>query len=344
MFRKIFLFIVLEFLEMNTQSMDGLEKIQKIKGKKFLFKVETSAKANDYAKYEELRFGIWGEPTDTLPGERNMICENFLHEGSSLFIAVYVADEKEQFREDKEHFIGFSYGFVGLKDKKVGFRWTDNLLFFSQYTAVRSDFQAYGLGILIKEFQKEKIMDMFGIYTITCTYDPLTGINAYRNIHHFGMEVEEYREACYGDFGGYLNRPDVPCDRFFVSWDLRKEVKRPRYELEFLVDSGKLVLSSDSIEVRGRRGQVKLEVVKAVNLDLDSDFLLVEIPYDFYFMLRETDVPQKRIRNIPLDWRLKSRKVFQTYLERRYKIVDFRAFEKDNRTRDFYVLQRLKCD
>jgi len=324
--------------------MKGLEKIQEIKGKKFLFKVETSDETSDYTKYEELRFGIWGDPRDNLAGVRNLVCENFFHTGSSLFIAVYAEDEEGRFEEDEEHFIGFSYGFFGVKDKKKGFKEIDNIFYYSQYVGVRKDFQNYGIGILIKEFQRDKLIEIFGIYKVTSTYDPLTGINAYRNIHHFGMEVEEYREACYGDFGGYLNRPDVPCDRFFVSWDLRKEVKRPRYELEFLVDSGKLVLSSDSIEVRGRRGQVKLEVVKAVNLDLDSDFLLVEIPYDFYFMLTETDVPHKKIRNIPLDWRLKSRKVFQTYLEGRYKIVDFRAFEKDNRTRDFYVLQRLKCD
>jgi len=196
------------------------------------------------------------------------------------------------------------------------------------------------LGIWIKEFQKEKLLDIFGIYKVTSTYDPLTGINAYRNIHHFGMDVQEYREACYGDFGGYLNRVDVPCDRFFVSWDLRKKVERPEYDLEFLLDSGKVALSSYSVEIRGPRGQVKLEVIEAVNLDLDSDFLLVEIPYDFYFMLRETDVPQKKIRKIPLDWRLESRKVFQAYLGRRYKIIDFRSIEKDDRKRNFYVLER----
>lgn len=320
--------------------MKELEKIQKVKGKRFLFKVETSAKASDYAKYEELRCGIWGDPRDKLPGMRNMVCENFFHSGSGLFIAVYAEDEEGRFREDKDHFIGFSYGFVGVKDNEVGFREIDNLLYYSQYVGVRRDFQSYGLGILIKEFQKEKLMEIFGIYKVTSTYDPLTGVNAYRNIHHLGMDVVEYREACYGDFGGFLNRPDVPCDRFFLSWDLRKKAERPSYDLEFLVDSGKLALSSDNVEIEGRSGRVKLEIAKEVNLDLDSEFLLVETPYDFYLMLRETDVPQAEIRNIPLEWRMKSRKVFQALLERRYEIIDFRWFEKDNHKRDFYVLKR----
>lgn len=322
--------------------MKELEKIYQIKGKRFLFKVETSQHPRDYMKYEELRNGIWGEPKDNLPGARNMKCENFFQEGSSLFIGIYTEDEEGSFIENNEQLIGFSYGFVGLKNKEIAFGSFDNLLFYSQYTGVREDFQNFGIGLLIKKFQRKKLMEIFGIYTITCTYDPLSGINAYRNVHHFGMDIVEYREGYSGEFGGLLNRVDVPCDRFFVSWDLRKEVRRPAYDLEFLIDSGKLAINSDIIEVKGRSGWIELEVVKEGNLDLDSEFLLVEIPYDFYLMIRETDVPEDNVRNIPLDWRKKTRKVFQTLFERRYKIIDFRWIDKDNRKRDFYVLKRLE--
>lgn len=317
-----------------------LDKILKIRGRRFLFKVEKSTQARDYTKYERLRYDIWREPTDTLPGERNMVCENFFHEGSALFIAVYVEDEEGRFREDENHFIGFSYGFVGVEDKEIGFRRTDNLLFYSQYTGVREDFHKYGLGIWIKEFQKECLMSLFGVYKITCTYDPLTGVNAYRNIHHFRMEVIEYREACYGIFGGYLNRKDVPCDRFFLCWDVRKEAKRPEYDLEHLLGADSLVLSSKMVEVEGRKGRVALEVVDEVNLDLDQEFLLVEIPFDFYFMLKETDVPQADVRTIPLEWRMKSREAFQTLFQRGYRVADFTPLEGEKRTRDFYLLQK----
>jgi predicted GNAT superfamily acetyltransferase len=320
--------------------MKELDRIVEVKGKRFLFKIERSAKASDYTKYEKLRYDIWGEPTDTLPGERNMVCENFLHEGSALFIAVYVEDEQGQFVEDENHFIGFSYGFVGLDDKEIAFRSPDNLLFYSQYTGVRKDFHRYRLGIRIKEFQKECLLEIFGVYKVTCTYDPLTGVNAYRNIHYFGMEVVEYRESCYGIFGGYLNRMDVPCDRFFLSWDLRREFYRPEYDLGALLASESMVLSSKMVEVQGRSGPVALEKVKNVNLDLDQEFLLVEIPYDFYRILRETDVPRAEVRNIPLDWRMKSREVFQTLLQRKYRIIDFAVMEKESRKRDFYVLKK----
>ena len=320
--------------------MKEFEKIYKIEEKNFLFKVEESKDYRDYQKYEDLRNEIWGEPNDSLPGERNMMCENFLYDGSSLFIAVYAEERSGVFKQDGDHLVGFSYGFVGIKDKKIAFREPDNLQFYSQYTGVKPDFQHFGLGVLIKQFQKDKLMDIFGIYTVTCTYDPLSGINAYRNIHHFGMEVVGYRDAYYGDFGGFLNRVDVPCDRFLISWDLKKDIQRPEYDLEHLIDSGHIVLEADIKEVKGRSGALKIEAVKDLNLDLDHEFLLVEIPVDFYRMLRETDVAENKVRSIPLEWRAKTRQVFKTLFKRKYKIIDFRLVKKDQSKRSFYILKR----
>jgi len=320
--------------------MKELEKVLKIKRRRFLLKVEQSKSAGDYTKYEELRDEIWGEPTDTLPGERNMVCENFYNDGSALFIAVYIEDDEGTFLEDKDHFIGFSYGFVGVEDKAIGFRSQDNLIFYSQYTGIKEDWQSYGLGIRMKEFQKEIMLSVFGVFKITCTYDPLTGINAYRNIHHFGMDVVDYKEACYGEFGGHLNRTDVPCDRFYLSWDLRKKIQRPDYDLDSLFDSGHTVLRSRLARVRGRSGKIELEVIEDKNLDLDKEFLLVEIPYDFYLMARETDVEDQEVRNIPLNWRMTSREVFHTLFKKKYEILDFRCLKRQDRRRDFYVLKK----
>ncbi len=320
--------------------MKEFEKIHKIKGKNFLFKVESSGRPRDYLKYEELRNEIWGDPRDGLPSARNMVCTNFMHDGSCLFIAVYVESKSGVFKQDREHLVGFSYGFIGIKDKKIAFRESDNLLFYSQYVGVTQDFQFYGLGILIKQFQKEKLMEIFGIYTVTCTFDPLTGINAYRNIHYFGMDVLEYRDAFYEDFLGLLNRADVFCDRFLISWDLKKDIQRPEYDLEGLIDSGYIVLEAGIEEVKGRNGVQKLEVVKDLNLDLDHEFLLVEIPVDFYHMLHETDVVENKVKSIPIEWRMKTRQVFKTLFERKYKIIDFRLVKKDKSKRDFYILQR----
>jgi len=320
--------------------MKSLEKIREIKGKKYLFRVETSDDHREYLKYEELRNEVWREPKDHMSGSRNMMCENFLHEGSSLFIGVFSETEKGGFEHDKEHLVGFSYGFVGIKDKKIAYRKTDNLQLYSQYTCVRPDCEHLGLGVMIKEFQRETLVEVLGITTVICTFDPLTGVNAYRNIHHFGMEVLVYREAFYGDFGGRLNRLDVPCDRFLVTWDLIKGKERSEYDLNNLAESGWMAVKAKRKTVEGKSGPVELEVIDEINLNLDNEFLLIEIPVDFYHVLEETNVEDDRVRDIPLEWRMKTRQAFKALFERNYKIIDFRKVEKDELVRDFYILKK----
>ncbi len=322
--------------------MKNLSEEFTIKGKKFLLKVETSHDHLDYQKYEDLRFEIWEEPNDEMPGTRNMVCENYFNDGSALFIAAFTADKEGKFIEDEEHFVGFSYGFVGVEDKNIGFKDPENLVYYSQYTGVRDAYLKYGLGIYIKEFQKKIILDVFSVSTISCTFDPLTGVNAYRNIHFFGMEVVDYLVAHYGSFGGRLNRTDVPCDRFSVYWRLKEQVPRPEIEIHKLLDNDHLVLSSEIREVEGTDGRVSLAVPHELNCDLEKDVLLIEIPYDFYTILRVTDVHDEIARNIPLDWRMNTRKAFLTLLERGYKIVDFIPVQLEERIRDFYVLKRIE--
>lgn len=319
--------------------MKNLEKVVIRKGKRFLLKVETSPDSGDYAKYEAMRNEIWGFPEDNLPGTRNLMCENFLYDGSALFIAVYSEQPDGKLDQDPEHFVGFAYGFVGVKDKDIAFRRPENLQFYSQYTGLKEEFRDYGLGVAIKEFQGEKVADVFGIYTITCTYDPLTGVNAWRNVHHFGMEVMEYRVSTYGEYGGLLNRLDVPSDRFFMSWDLLKKIRRPAKHDDYLLSEERLVIKAEENTVSGKKGSIKLEVVTNVDLKKEEEPLFVQIPRDFYLMLKETDVEEAEVRRIPLDWRLETRQAFQAYLRRGYQVIDF--FQtKDEAKRNFYVLRR----
>lgn len=320
--------------------MKDIKRILTVCGRRFLLKVENSDRAEDYAKYEELREEIWGFPEDHLPGTRNLMCENFLHDGGALFLGVFDEAEGGEFKEDLQHLAGFSYGFVGVKDKEVAFKRLDNLRFYSQYTGVREEYQGYGLGVLIKEFQREKVLDLFGIGEITCTYDPLTGVNAMRNIHHFGMEVEAYKVATYGEYGGLLNREDVPSDRFFMSWDLREKARQPDYDLNALLSPNNVVVDVEEVVIRGKSGTLSLEVVKSIRPDLKEDFLLVRIPRDFYVMLGETDVADPEVRRIPLDWRLKTRDVFLSLLGRGYRVFDFRLAGEEEIKNSYYVFTK----
>ena len=315
-----------------------MERIIEKKGKRFLLRVETSEDPDDYPKYEELRNDIWEWPVDSLPGARNMLCGNFFHDGGSLFIGVFEESESGGFDESTP--IGFAYGFIGVIDKRVGFRSLDNLQFYSQYTGVKKGYERYGLGVPIKELQKDALMEHFGIYTITCTYDPLTGVNAYRNVHHFGMDIVRYNRDIYGKFGGRLNRADVPSDRLSASWDLRRSIVRPDVNLHSLLDQGSLTTRVEFVEVAGHSGPLELGVLKEVDLDREKETLLLEIPFNWYQILKETDVADEETRKIPSHWRMKTREAFLSLFDRGYRVIDFRPLDLDGRKRDFYVLDR----
>jgi predicted GNAT superfamily acetyltransferase len=302
--------------------MRPLEKTIAVRDKRFLLRVETSAESLDYGKYEDLREEIWGFPDDHLSSTRNMMCENVFHEGGSLFIGAFAEAEAGRFEIDGPHLVGFCYGFVGVRDKSIGFRDARNLRFYAQYAGVRTACQSYGLGILLKEYQREMVLDLLGVSTIICTYDPLTGVNANRNVHHFGMDVLEYRVATYGEYGGLLNRPDVPTDRFLMSWDLTSTGGRTGYDLQAAL-AAPATIRAGSRRVPGLSGEIALEVVEGTDPGAAGEVLLVRIPLDFYRMLQETEVADPDVSRIPVDWRMATREVFLALFARGYRVVDF---------------------
>jgi predicted GNAT superfamily acetyltransferase len=303
--------------------MKPLEKPVTVRDKRFLLRVETSHESRHYQMYEDLREEIWGYPDDHMSSTRNMMCENVFHEGGSLFIGAFAEAEAGGFVPDGKHLVGFCYGFVGVRDKSIGFRDPGNLRFYSQYAGVRKAFQSYGLGILLKEYQREMVLGLLGVSTIICTYDPLTGVNANRNIHHLGMDVVEYLVATYGEYGGLLNRQDVPTDRFQMSWDLLRQRGRPDYDLDAALASPRPIRTGMR-RVAGKTGDLELEVVEGTDASAAGDTLLVPIPLDFYRMLQETDVADEAVRRIPVDWRMATREVLQALFARGYRVIDFR--------------------
>jgi predicted GNAT superfamily acetyltransferase len=302
--------------------MRPLEKTVTVRGRRFLLRVETSHESADYRKYEDLREEIWAYADDHMSSTRNMMCENVFHEGGSLFIGAFAEAPGGGFLTDEASLVGFCYGFVGVCDKETGYRDPKNLRFYAQYTGARKPFQSYGLGLLLKEFQREMVLGLLGVSTIICTYDPLTGVNAHRNVHHFGMDVLEYRVANYGEYGGLLNRLDVPTDRFLMSWDLERTGGRPGYDLEAALAAPRPIRAGLR-RVAGKSGAIELEVVEGTDPGAEGDVLLVRIPLDLYRMLQETDVEDAQVRSIPVDWRMASRQVFQALLGRGYRVVDF---------------------
>jgi predicted GNAT superfamily acetyltransferase len=319
--------------------MNDLEKTVADKGRKFLLRVETSHEAGAYQKYEDLRNEIWGFPDDHLAGTRNMMCENFLAEGSSVFIGAFAEAGDGGFPTEGGNLVGFCYGFVGIDDKDIGFRDPRNLRFYSQFAGIRREYQSHGLGIQIKEFQRQVVLNRLGVGTMICTYDPLTGINAHRNIHHFGMEVEEYRVATYGEYGGLLNRSDVASDRLLMTWDLRRKPRAGQTASGPQYAGARRVFVVEERRVNGKGGAVDVEVIRQADLPAEAEILLVQIPLDFYRMLEVTGVAETEVRRIPADWRLHTREAFLSLFGRGYRVVDFLKAES-GRPGNFYVLRK----
>jgi predicted GNAT superfamily acetyltransferase len=153
------------------------------------------------------------------------------------------------------------------------------------------------------------------------------------------MDVLAYRTDIYGEFGGLLNRLDVPRDRFFVSWDLKKESRKPACGLRTWLGPEHLVIDAGRVKVSGKSGPVELDVIRGVRTALEEEPLLVEIPSDFYLMLGETAVEDEEVRRIPVDWRLKTRDIFLSLLEKNYRVSDFCRLESAP-PRHFYILKR----
>jgi predicted GNAT superfamily acetyltransferase len=323
-----------------------LETVHKVMGRRFIFAVETSDSGDDYLKYEKMRKDIWEDPDDHLAGSRNLVSENFLYDGGSLFIAVYEEGRAGSLSRDPERLAAFAYGYVGVVDKAVAFRDPKNLVFYSQYAAVRPDLQAGGLGILLKEFQREQVRGRLGVQVMTCTFDPLVGVNAYRNIHVFGMEVRAYKDTYYKGFAGRLNRVDVPCDRFLVAWDLGKPRREEQQAIDVpvLLREGADLMLTEPARVRGKHGELDLRVAKGLRSEATLEQVLIEIPYDFYTMLQETDVEDAQVRQIPITWRELSRRAFHDRLDAGYRVVDFLYLEDKQGKRDFYVLSKTNIE
>ena len=121
-----------------------------------------------------------------------------------------------------------------------------------------------------------------------------------------------------------------------MSWDLKKTPDRSGPPP---AGACARVFRVESRRVAGKTSEVSFEVVRDMDLDLDSDNLLVQIPLDFYGMLKETDVADPDVRRIPVDWRLCTRSAFLGFFDRGFRVVDFLR-NSGNPPANYYVLAR----
>ena len=96
--------------------------------------------------------------------------------------------------------------------------------FYSHMTAVRADFQSFGVGARLKWAQRDRALDL-GVRFIKWTFEPVKARNAFFNLEKLGAIVTEYEENFYGI--DYSTAPEqkigLASDRLFAEWHLESE-------------------------------------------------------------------------------------------------------------------------
>jgi predicted GNAT superfamily acetyltransferase len=200
---------------------------------------------------------------------------------------------------------GFVYSIPGLKNG-VPMQWSHML-------GVTRDARDSGIGAKLKLAQRDATLAM-GMDLVEWTYDPLQALNAHLNFAKLGTIVEEYEENIYGESSSPLHRGS-PTDRFVAEWRL----KTPHVERR-IASWGHPVIRDGSLMgaplVNPSQAGRKWLEPGAADLSVDARRMLVEIPMGFADM--QAQEPQ-----LALDWRMSTRAIFQTYLARGYRVVDF---------------------
>ncbi|MBI4713305.1 MAG: hypothetical protein HY762_08420 [Planctomycetes bacterium] len=209
--------------------------------------------------------------------------------------------------------VGFVFGFPGIKDGK--------LIHSSRVLAVLPEYRNTDIGYRLKLAQRDFARKQ-GIKLMTWTFDPLQSLNAYFNIAKLGVTIRQYYVNLYGTSSSILNK-GMPTDRFLAEWEIKND-RRPHHK--DTKDTKNLINDT----YKSKDG---LLVCAGIRLGLKDRTLAVEIPADIGAIV-------KRNSKLALDWRLKTRRIFQHYFGKSYVITGFQFNPATKR--GFYILTSTK--
>ena len=218
---------------------------------------------------------------------------------------------------DGEHMIGFLFGFLGLHAGR-------RLKLCSQTMGVLPDYRNRGVAAALKWAQRERVLAL-GIDLITWTYDPLEAPNARLNLRTLGGIAREYKRDMYGENFGALGQ-GLPSDRFVVEWWLRSERVEQR-----AAGRTPAPLGAAAPIVNRCAGEGSARRIESIDLELDAEQVRVEAPLSIQ-ATRHADLP------LALDWRMKTREMFEAFFARGYSAVDLLKVGEGETARNFYVL------
>ena len=243
---------------------------------------------SDYEACSLLQCEVWGfAPAEAVPALHLVA----LHHFGGVCIGAF----------HEERMVGFVCGFTGWDRGRV--------FHHSHMLAVLPDYRGLGLGEKLKWAQRDRVLEQ-GLALVNWTFDPLQAPNANLNINHLGAIVRKYRVNFYGESQSPLHG-SIPTDRFEAEWFIGRERALRALRGEVL-DYGNWESLPRANRTRTNASGL-LVCEDAPELTLHDEALLVEVPRTI------TDL-MARDRALALDWRLKTRKIFQRYFERGYLV------------------------
>jgi len=259
----------------------------------------------EFEAIEQLQIDIWGTGIGATPG---IFLYVIAKEGGVVLLAL-----------DDDKPVGFCYSFLGLAKN-------NQIKLASHQTGVLPAYQDRNLGYKIKLVQREATLAL-NINHITWTFDPLQGRNARLNLRKLGAVCNTYRRDFYGDMADELNQ-GLPSDRFVVDWWIKTEHVTQRLAGK----TSEPALPSPDYPILNQAAMLDHPglPIPADDFDLPtSNLCLVEIPFDI-------SVLKEKAPNLALQWRLQTRKIFETAFDMGYTAIDLLRYEGHN----YYLLQK----
>jgi predicted GNAT superfamily acetyltransferase len=175
-------------------------------------------------------------------------------------------------------------------------------------TGVLQEYQKLGFGFLLKKAQREEVLKM-AYDIIRWNFDPLESMNAFFNIHRLGIISVEYENDIYGTGESGLHK-GLPTDRLIATWDLN---------------------SDRVIHKMKQKEPPIIENISEKNLEnFSQETAYIEIPRDIR-SLKKTNI------NEAFQWRMKTRRLFESAFQKDYVVTDI-VFSEDKK-RIFYKLK-----
>jgi chorismate synthase len=228
---------------------------------------------------------------------------------------------------DDDKLIGLVYGFLARQGNGP-------LYLFSQRLCLLPAYQGQGIGEQLKWAQRKWAL-RGGLDHILWTYDPLQPANAHLNIAKLGGIAREYRRDHYGTHEA-LHGP-LPTDRLLVDWDLlsdrvtgrlfRERPTSTDLYPELLVHAGPPV-NPVAWDLRGWPTSGEPDLARTTPL------LRIEVPGEWNRLLAADTA-------LALDWRARTRALFEHYLGRGYVVTGYVRGKPLGLINNYYLLEAL---